>query len=125
MRVENDKERQQDAELKKKAQRELDKRNLQYELEILKDIKKVIATDEGLRVVKWILWRTQIFDDAFTGNSQTYYNLGIQHIGKKIICKLIDAGCDIKLTDLAPTLDDNKINSIHMQLNKLDTEDTK
>jgi hypothetical protein len=46
--------------------------------------KTVLSTREGRMVVWEILKFTKLFAEAFTGNSQTFYNEGRQSVGKWI-----------------------------------------
>lgn len=44
--------------------------------------KEVLSTREGRMVVWELLKFTKLFAEAFTGNSQTFYNEGRQSVGK-------------------------------------------
>lgn len=47
--------------------------------------KKILATEEGKTVIWDLLSYAEIYGDAFTGNSTTFYKLGLQRVGKRII----------------------------------------
>lgn len=47
--------------------------------------KKILATEEGKTVLWDLLSYAEIYGDAFTGNSTTFYKLGLQRVGKRII----------------------------------------
>lgn len=47
--------------------------------------KKVLATEEGKTLIWDLLSYAEIYGDAFTGNSTTFYKLGLQRVGKRII----------------------------------------
>jgi hypothetical protein len=50
----------------------------------LKDLRTVIRTPEGVRVIRAVLDRLGMFDPAFTGNSKTFYNLGRREAAQEI-----------------------------------------
>lgn len=47
--------------------------------------KKILATEEGKTVLWDLLSYAEIYGDAFTGNSSTFYKLGLQRVGKRVI----------------------------------------
>lgn len=47
--------------------------------------KKILATEEGKTVLWDLLSYAEIYGDAFTGNSTTFYKLGLQRVGKRVI----------------------------------------
>jgi hypothetical protein len=47
--------------------------------------KKILATKEGKTVLWDLLSYAEIYGDAFTGNSTTFYKLGLQRFGKRVI----------------------------------------
>ena len=47
--------------------------------------KKILATEEGKTVLWDLLSYAEIYGDAFTGNSTTFYKLGSQRVGKRVI----------------------------------------
>jgi hypothetical protein len=47
--------------------------------------KKILATEEGKTVIWDLLSYAEIYGDAFTGNSSTFYKLGLQRFGKRVI----------------------------------------
>ena len=48
------------------------------------DIRAVMDTASGRRVLWWLLEQAAIGQDPMTGNSMTFYRLGEQAIGKKL-----------------------------------------
>ncbi len=51
--------------------------------------RKVFATNEGKRILFWMLSGCAIYEDAFTGDDNvTNYRLGLQAGGRKLIAKL-------------------------------------
>lgn len=55
------------------------------------DWKKLLSMPEFRRVVIWILGISGYFNDPMTGNSQTFYNVGMQNIARKILSKVFEA----------------------------------
>lgn len=47
--------------------------------------KKILATEEGKTVIWDLLSFAEIYGDAFTGNSNTFYKLGIKRFGTRVI----------------------------------------
>ena len=48
----------------------------------LGDLKVVLSTKEGRRFFWGLMQRSKIFDEAMTGNANTYYIIGMQDLGK-------------------------------------------
>lgn len=48
------------------------------------DIRSVMSTVSGRRVMWWLLSQAALGQDPMTGNSMTFYRLGEQAIGKKL-----------------------------------------
>lgn len=44
-------------------------------------LRAVVATDAGRRVIRTLLGAADFYGDAMTGNSQTFYRLGMQKVG--------------------------------------------
>jgi len=61
------------------------KKELAKNKKIEESYKKILATKEG-RVVLWdLLCFAELYSDAFTGNSTTFYKLGLKRSGTRII----------------------------------------
>jgi hypothetical protein len=86
---------------------------------LLKAVKAVMSTENGELFVKWILHQTKLFGDTFTNSGMTAFNLGKQGIGKMIVKKLIESGCELRITDLTNDIDSNKLSDIEHKLSLL------
>jgi hypothetical protein len=103
-----------------------DKERLTTEKEFLLAIKSVMNTHAGRTVIYQILNMTApLALKNFTGNSFTYYNLGIQYVGKQIIETLVKARCNVNVTDISKHLEMNinRLDQIEIELNKLKEEE--
>jgi hypothetical protein len=91
------------------------------ELNLLKSIKAVADTKPGMDFIKWIMSLSKPLNDVFTNSNVTTYALGQQNIGKQIMFKLAEAGCELKIADLFPTtgVHDSRMDKINAELNKL------
>jgi len=54
-----------------------------------KDLKWLLDSEQGYRFFSKFFKDTKVFDETFTGNSQTYYNEGRRSVGLKYVrdCK--------------------------------------
>lgn len=75
---------------------------LEENQQLLSDVKATFGTSHGRRVLKHLLDKTFMYLSAFTGNSQTYYNVAIQEYGKAIL-------------DLVASSDPETYTWLHMQ----------
>jgi hypothetical protein len=57
----------------------------------LDDIRAVLSTPQGRRVVWRILGMTHLYKESFTGNSTTFYNEGQRSIGLQLLGELTAA----------------------------------
>jgi hypothetical protein len=55
------------------------------------DLAVVMATPAGLRVLWHILRELDLFKKSFTGNSETYYNLGKHEFAQKLFLDMTQA----------------------------------
>lgn len=55
------------------------------------DLKAVLANPSGRRTIFRWLAACAVYEDAFTGNSRTFYLCGRQSIGKQMIAEIIEA----------------------------------
>lgn len=74
---ERQKERQD--EYKRKREREMN------------DLRKILKTPEGRRVIWRLLEEAKIFQSVFTGNSGTYYKAGYSDFGRFILSEVLEA----------------------------------
>ena len=79
--MENEKTNIKDGVLPTKTARKDVERNKKVE----EAYKKILATEEGKTVIWDLLSYAEIYGDAFTGNSSTFYKLGLQRFGKRVI----------------------------------------
>lgn len=63
----------------------ISKKDAEREKKVEEAYKKILATEEGKAVIWDLLSYAGIYGDAFTGNSSTFYKLGLQRFGKRII----------------------------------------
>lgn len=68
------------------------------ELEYLNSLEKVLASDDGKRVLKNILGFCQPLENPFDNSGHTAFNLGKQDVAKYIISSCLKAGADLKFT---------------------------
>lgn len=78
---------------------------------------RLLKTPDGKKIVKDLFERSNVFDSAFTGNANTYFNEGRQAFGKELykdIVALVRAGkLDATiLLDFAPNISEKEINEI-------------
>jgi hypothetical protein len=55
----------------------------------VEDLRRLLETKEGRRVLWRILSYCGVYDNAFTGNSTTFFNNGRQDVGKWLIKELL------------------------------------
>lgn len=70
-------------EMKREARKQVELNEKQFAA----DVEHVMSTPHGRRFLWALLQQTNVFGPAFTGNSETYYNLGRQDLGKWIYAK--------------------------------------
>jgi hypothetical protein len=117
--------KQKKGNLPEQEQRELEIRKLTIELNFLNSLKRVMDTTDGQVVIRWLLKRTNVFAKAFDNSGNTAFMLGEQNVGRLIVKKLTESGCNLNLTDFIDELDINKISNIHNQINQLEEEKKK
>lgn len=54
-------------------------------------IRKVFGSPEGLDVLDWLLDNTGVLDSVWTGNSNSYYLMGRQDLGQKVLTECMKA----------------------------------
>lgn len=84
------------------------KAQLLAEVEV-EDLKRLLESKEGRRVLWRILGYCGVYDNAFTGNSSTFFNNGRQDVGKWLIKELLRV---------------NNKAYVNLQLSALNEEDT-
>lgn len=60
----------------------------------LKDLKELLATHSGRRILWRILERTGMHRTSFTGNSKTFFNEGERNIGLWLVDEVLLADAD-------------------------------
>lgn len=73
-----------------KTKEQQEKRRLRKEKE-MDDLRKVLGTPEGERVLWRILKKTKFFDSSWTGNSTTFYNEGMREVGRLLLAEIAEA----------------------------------
>jgi hypothetical protein len=76
---------------KQKELQEKRKRKREQELE---DLKKVLKTPEGERVLWRIIKKTKFLDSSWTGNSTTFFNEGMREVGRILLAEITEAAPD-------------------------------
>jgi hypothetical protein len=113
------KDKQKNTNVTTEEERAFNVRVLTEEVELLESLKRLMDTKDGQVVIKWILRETNPFVDPFTNSGETAYALGGQSVGRRVVGKLNDAGCDLSLTDFISNIHTDKINNIRAEINKL------
>lgn len=111
------------SELTPKQQAEQEKDILLAELNLLTAFKRVWDTEDGRSALKWVLWASRPLANPMTGNSHTYFMLGEQNTGKKLLKMLIDSGCSMDVSLLDEEFDINRIENISRELNIIQNEE--
>lgn len=78
------------------AQAEAAKIREQAEAQLNLDFKWLMTDERGRRLMWELLKQTQMYVDPMTGNSQTFYNLGAQRIGRWLTERLHIACLEMK-----------------------------
>ena len=73
------------------VQRKRDKARQEARKKEIGDIKKLLLIPEFRRVVWRVIGRSGYYDNPMTGNSQTFYNIGAQQVGKWILDEVFEA----------------------------------
>jgi hypothetical protein len=55
---------------------------------LMDDLRAILQMPEGFRFMAWFLDRLALFNEAFTGNSMTYYILGRQSAARILLGKI-------------------------------------
>ena len=74
------------ADAEEKAKLEQDQR--------LADLKEVLNTPAGIRVISKVLEDGGLFRTSFTGNSKTFFNEGMRNLALKLFSEITDAAPD-------------------------------
>ena len=69
----------------KKKQREIAENMVIEHQQVMNDCKKTFETVHGRRTLIYLLSKTFQEVTTFTGNSQTYYNIGVEDWGKSLL----------------------------------------
>ena len=59
--------------------------------DLLKAFGNVFDTEDGKKVLWWLLTLTHPYQTSFTGNSMTYFKEGERQVGLKLLGKLLEA----------------------------------
>lgn len=116
--------------MKTSAQREDDRikklTDLGREEEILRAFKEVYETNAGRFVIEYMLWITSPLGNPHDKNtSNMSFMLGEQNIGRKLVRKLIEAGCDVNVAKLSNNVISDKLGHIAQEIKKLNSEGKK
>jgi hypothetical protein len=79
-----------DAGDEKQVKKNKTRKKIQAEQEQI-DLKTILATAGGRRVIWWILEECGVYRTSFTGNSHTFFNEGKRQIGLMLIEKIFAA----------------------------------
>jgi hypothetical protein len=93
------------------------------EINFLESLKRVFATKDGEMVIKKLLRYTAPLSSPVDNSGKIGFKLGKQDVGKFLIVKLINAGCNLKITDFINSIDNDKLTQLYGELNKLNEED--
>lgn len=97
-------------------------KKLVSKLNLISDFNRVFSTEEGQRVLKWLLNLGSPMNDVFTGNSETYYSLGQQKVIRQIIQMSIKAECELNISDYEQNIDKDTLTSINSKIDILQIE---
>lgn len=97
-------------------------RRIVQELDFIKDFKMVFSSEEGKRVLKWILGLASLLDDRHIGNSEIHYKAGMRHVIEQIIIKTIQAECELHISEFDRNADTNTITKMNNRLMILQAE---
>ena len=59
--------------------------------DLLKALGRVFDTEDGKKVLWWLLEQTHPYQTSFTGNSLTYFREGERQVGLKLLGKILEA----------------------------------
>lgn len=59
--------------------------------QLLKDYREVLQLPAGRRLLWHFLEQANLYQNAFTGNSETYYWLGVQGYGQSRLAEMLEA----------------------------------
>lgn len=59
--------------------------------ELSDDMKAVLASESGRRVLWWLLEQARVFGSCFTGSSTTFFNEGARELGLKLFNLILTA----------------------------------
>lgn len=97
-------------------------RKVLQELDFIKDFKVAFSSEEGKRVLKWILGLASLLDDRHIGNSEIHYKAGMRHVIEQIIIKTIQAECELHISEFDRNADTNTITNLNNRLMILQAE---
>ena len=78
-----------------RTKQETAERNKLTHDEEIDDIKWLMGSKRGRRIVWRLLERTGVFRSSFTGNSETFYREGMRNIGLVLMAQTNEAGPDL------------------------------
>lgn len=81
------------------------------------DLRRVLSTPEGKRVIWWLLGRTHIFSSTFTGNAQSHFLEGERNIGLILFRAVLEV--DPKLMGAMSQSHAAKLSALKTQKDKL------
>lgn len=56
--------------------------------ELLDAARRALANEDARRLFRWVLDKTGLFEQGFTGNSSTFFNEGKREIGLELVALL-------------------------------------
>lgn len=70
-----------------------EKRKLKRENE-MEDLKTVLKSPEGQRVLFRIVMKTKFLESSWTGNSTTFFNEGMREVGRLLLAEMAEVAPD-------------------------------
>lgn len=80
----------------KSVKKESERKRVARDLE-LDDLRSVLKTDAGRRVIWRLLTKCRTFESVFEQSSKIYYNAGAQDLGHFIMSEIVEANEDFLL----------------------------
>lgn len=87
--------------------------------EQLAALKRVMLTEDGERIIKWLLKITKVLSNPFDNSGRTAFALGEQNIGRQLLFMLIDTGLPISITDLVDETNNDRLDNIYKKIGLL------
>lgn len=115
-------DRQEKGKLTDAEKATIEKERIFDEIQFLEALNRNYATKDGEMIINWLLRFTNPLASPVDNSGKIGFRLGIQEVGKVMTIKLINAGCDLKVTDFVGSIDKNKLKQLHNAFNKLNKE---